>query len=591
MTRRGGAPAAAPSRSASPSPAWRAAWLALLGVVTFAAFRGALAAPFFLLDDPYYVYDDPFVRRGLTLEGVAHFLARPQANTWHPLTSLSHMLDVQLFGLNPAAHHATSVLIHVANVVLLAIVLARLTGAWWRSLLAAALFGLHPLRVESVAWISERKDVLSALFFVLTLGAYHRWSERPSPARGAMVIATMALGLMAKPMLVTLPFVLVLLDVWPLGRLAGGPPGATAAAAPKRSLAGLVAEKWPLLLIAAIASVVTFWAQLSTGAVQTMTRIPLGPRVANALVSYWRYVGHTLWPRGLAVHYPFLPVTSPLPGTLAAIGLVIATVLALRQSRQRPWLTVGWLWYVGMLVPVIGLIQVGVQSSADRYTYLPGIGLVIAIVWGLAELATSVAARRALVAIALVVLALLGAATVRNVARWRDARELFRHAIAVTRDNAVAEQGLGNALIEAGDPAAAIPHLETAYRLHPDLPDLEANLGSALGSTGRYEEAIVHLRSAVKRKGDAGDHHNLAAALAGAGRLDEAIGEYRRALALDPDRRRTLAGLASVLAATGRGEEAMSLLRRAIELAENAGAGAEAENYRRTLMRLQNNRR
>jgi Flp pilus assembly protein TadD len=555
--------------------------LALLAAATLAAFAGVLRNGWILLDDPEYVVGNPHVTRGLTLDGLLWFLHVPHGGNWHPLTSASHLLDVTLFGLRPAGHHAVSLALHAANAVLLALTLRRLTGAWWRSVLVAALFALHPLRVESVAWVAERKDVLSGLLFVLTLWAYARWAERPGAARHALVVVGLALGLMAKPMLVTVPFVLVLLDVWPLGRLAGmeGAPGAGATVrAPARTLGGLLAEKWPLFLLAAVSAAVTLLVQGGSGAVVSTRLVTPGFRAANALLSYWRYVGKSFWPTGLAIFYPYDRVLDVPRVALAGLALAALTALAFRQARRRPHLLVGWLWYVGMLVPVIGLVQVGGQACADRYTYLPTIGLGIALVWLVGDLvAPSRPARIAAALVAALALTALGVATARQVALWTDSRTLLAHALAVTRDNAIAEQGMGNALLEANDVVLAIAHLDRAYQLEPGLPDLENNLGSALGLAGRFGEAAVHFRAALRTQPTADLHHNLAAALLGEGRVAEAIPEYESALRLDPTSYASLVQLAAACAAVGRFSDAVRAGERAYQVAKDAGQAQEVE--------------
>ena len=507
--RRGPAPRrSAHAPGALPSPLVRALTLALLAAATWMTFAGVLRNGSILLDDPLYVFENPHVNRGLTLESARWFLIQPLNGNWHPLTSYSHLLDVQLFGLNPSGHHATSLVLHVVNAMLLLLVLIRLTGAWWRSALVAGFFALHPLRVESVAWISERKDVVSGLFFLLTIEAYRRWVERPGRGRYALVAALLALGLMSKPMLVTLPCVLVLLDVWPLGRLArnGQSPGAAARPAaglpagaqdtrvrraPARPLSGLIAEKWPLFAMSAAVALVTFLVQHRAGAVASTLGTPMAQRACNALISYWRYVAKTFWPVSLAPFYPGSHMADLTGALLAAVGLAAVTTMALRQARRRPYLAVGWLWYLGVLVPVIGLIQVGMQAYADRYTYLPTIGLLVAVVWGMGDLvARTPVARTTAVAVATVALAGLAVATTRQVALWKDTRTLFTHTLAVTRDNAAAHQNLGNALMLAGDPRSAIPHFQETLRLEPEFPNTRTDLGSALGMLGRNDEAV-----------------------------------------------------------------------------------------------------
>ena len=562
----GGQGQAVAAARAVPGRAIRALILVLLAAAICAAFASVLRAGWVLWDDPDYVSNQPRVSHGLRLDSALWFLSHPHAANWHPLTSWSHMLDVQLFGLVPAGHHATSLFLHVLNAVLLVLVLFRLTGAWWRSLAVSALFALHPLRVESVAWVSERKDVLSGLFFVLTLGAYGRWVERPGKSRYAVLMLALALGLMAKPMLVTLPFVLLLLDVWPLGRLAI--PGQNKAArARARPLRGLFLEKWPLFALAAGSALITSVVQWRIGAMVPLEFMSPAYRVANAALSYWRYVGRTLWPHGLAVYYPYRLDTNWAVAFVGALGLALVTAACVLQLRRRPHLTVGWLWYLGMLVPVIGLIQVGSQSHADRYTYLPVIGLLIMLVWSVGDLVTRSRPGRIAAAVALtLVLAALSVATARQTALWKDTRTLFTSALALTGDNPVAHQCLGCAYLEDGKVEPAIAELNEALRISPTYQDAHANLGRALVIAGRTEEAIVHFRAALDGTDKADIRHGLGDALDKLGRTDEAMREYEAALALEPDHYHTLVLLAKDLATRGRFAEAETHLRSALEL-------------------------
>jgi protein O-mannosyl-transferase len=552
-----------------PSAAMRASVLTALGLATFAVFAGVLGNGWVLFDDPEYVYENPLVLRGWTWEAARAFLSTPHGQNWHPLTSWSHMLDVQLFGLQPGAHHAVSLAFHVANALLVVLVLRRLTGAWWRSVIVGALFALHPLRVESVAWVAERKDVLSGFFFLLTLWAYARWASKPDRANGAWVMAALALGLMSKPMLVTLPCVLVLLDVWPLGRLAGGPEPARPRApedAPPRSLVGLVLEKWPLFALAAGSAVATYVVQRSAGAMVGGPMFTPAQRLGNALLSYGRYVLQTLWPSGLGVFYPYdRPLPLAMVG-LAAVAIVAVSVIALGQSRARGWLATGWFWYLGTLVPVLGLVQVGGQAHADRYTYLPTLGLLLVIVWGLGEFGVRRSLVPATIAAAVVAIAALSVATVKQVEQWKDSRTLWEHALAVTRNNAVAHQGLGNALLEAGQVQKAVDQFEAAARIEPDLTDLQNTLGSALGMLGRYDEAGEHFRAALRAHETADGHHNLGLVLMARGRADLAIPEFESALRLRPDGRESHVQLGSALLERGRLAEAESHLKAALDL-------------------------
>lgn len=401
-----------------------------LAILTVLAFLPSLANGFVLIDDPFYVTANREVLKGITREGLAWALTANVVNNWHPLTVLSHMLDVEVFGLAAAGHHLTSLLLHLASVLLLFEVLRRTTGALYRSALVAALFAVHPTRAESVAWVAERKDVLSGLFWMLALLAYVHYARRPSRGRYLLVALAMALGLAAKPMLVTLPCVLLLLDLWPLER---------------RELGRLILEKIPLFVLSAASSLTTLHYQKTSLA--PLEALPWDLRFANAAVSYVAYLGKAFLPRDLAVFYPF-PQTIPLGQTLGAVALLAAlTILAVRRVRESPWLLVGWLWFLGTLVPVIGLVQVGRQAMADRYTYLPCIGLFLAVVWGMAELVERRAALRpALAVCAVLAVLVLTALTQGQVRHWQDSVTLFRHALAVTGDNELARRGLDRAL-------------------------------------------------------------------------------------------------------------------------------------------------
>ncbi len=441
---------------------------AALALLTLAAYLPTLHNGFVNLDDGLYVTGNPHVQQGITGASVAWALTANVANNWHPLTLLSHLLDCQLFGLDAAGHHAMSLLLHLANVLLLFAVLRRLTGAVWRSAAVAALFAVHPAHVESVAWVAERKDVLSALFWLLAMAAYGRYARHPSLDRYLLVALAMALGLAAKPMVVTLPFALLLLDVWPLERLGLGW---------KR----LTVEKLPLLALSAASSLVTLRYQRTSLAPLGLD--PWSLRLANAAVSYAAYLGKLLLPRNLAVFYP-IPLAIPAGKVAAAAALLaILTALAVRTARKAPWLLVGWLWFLGTLVPVIGLVQVGRQAMADRYTYIPSIGLFVAIVWGIAGLIGESSRRRAIIykaTAAAVAIALLAAGTWMQAGTWRDSVALYRHALAVTRDNYVAHLGLAKALVAKGDGAGAAEQYRAALALRPGLIEARAGLDSLL---------------------------------------------------------------------------------------------------------------
>ncbi len=349
-------------------------------MVTTAAYLQITRNEFILFDDDQYVTENIHVLHGLTFESVRWALTTGHAANWHPVTWLSHMADIEVFGLNPAGHHLTSLLLHIFNSVLVCLVLERLTGVFWPGACVAALFALHPLHVESVAWVAERKDLLSAFFWFLTMGAYGFYVECPTRGRYAAVVAFFVFGLLSKPMVVTLPVVLLLLDYWPLGRLCG-----EAGRRPSKALA-LLLEKWPLLLLAVLSGVVTFCAQQSAGAVSSLEKTPLSARIANASVSYIEYIRKTFWPSHLAVLYPYPRMGIPAWQVLAAASAILGvTLYVIAKAERRPYLAVGWLWYLVTLVPVIGLVQVGSQARADRYTYIPLIGVFIMMAWGAAD--------------------------------------------------------------------------------------------------------------------------------------------------------------------------------------------------------------
>ncbi len=452
------------------------------------AFLPVVGNGFVLLDDGLYVTGNDQVRKGITREGLLWVWTANVANNWHPLTVLSHMLDCEIFGVRSAGHHLTSLFLHLANVLLLFEILRRMTGAVWRSAAAAALFAVHPLHVESVAWVAERKDVLSAFFWILAMGGYGRYALRPSAGRYLAVAAAMALGLMAKPMVVTLPFALLLLDVWPLGRLRFEPGWG-------RRLAHLTIEKLPLFALAAAGSLITL--RYQTTSLADLEVVPWSLRFANAAVSYAAYLGKMLVPRNLAVFYPLQLQIPFWKAAAATVPIAILTAFALWKIRKAPWLCVGWLWFLGTLVPVIGLVQVGRQAMADRYTYLSSIGLFLAVCWGLAELARRQAGGRAVLATASTAAILALAILTRvQVGHWSSSVALFRHAVVVTRDNYVAHVGLAKALMREQDWTGAAAHFRAALVLRPGLRDARTGLERARRAAERREKGLEALRKA-----------------------------------------------------------------------------------------------
>jgi len=528
-------PAGRTGAPAAPRPfgaALTAALCAGLFLVTFAAFGGLLSSGFLNYDDQVYVTENAPVLKGLCVQSAAWAFTATRASNWHPLTWISHMLDVQLFGMDAGRHHLTSLLLHALSAVLLLLLLFRMTGALWRSALVAALFALHPLHVESVAWIAERKDVLSTFFWLLTLGAWlsHVRSKKAAPYLLALVFY--ALGLMAKPMLVTLPFTLLLADFWPLQRLA----------LPLRRhlgvLKGLLWEKAPFFALSAASCAITFMVQREKGVVAALKSLPPGERLADAALAYVSYLGKTLWPSSLAVFYP-LPRAGVHTGTVIACVLLLAGVTAgaLLLAKRAPWFAFGWFWYLGTLVPVIGLVQVGMQATADRYTYMPLAGIFIAVAWGAAGLAQQLPRLRAVVpCIGALWLTLLFPVTCAQTAVWHDSKTLFSHAAAVTDNNYLAHFHLGIALAAEGRTEEAIAHYEEAVRMFPGYADARTNLAIALVQKDRPAEALVHFQEAVRLQPDsARAWNNLGLTLGRLNRWPEALASFQQALRIDPE--------------------------------------------------------
>lgn len=535
-----------------------------LTVAVAAVYLPGARFDFLTYDDSDYVTDNPRMQQGLTWSNVIWAFATRRTANWHPLTWLSLLLDRQLFGTWAGGFHLTNVLLHAVNTSLLFLVLQRLTAAPWRSAFVAALFGLHPLHVESVAWISERKDVLCGLFWFLAMWGYVRYVEQPGRARYWQTVGAHALALMSKPMAVTLPFALLLLDYWPLGRVRD----------PKADVPRLLREKAPLFALSAASSVVTFWIQRSMGAMSALEALPLSTRLANALVSYVEYIGKAIWPMKLAVFYPPRP---PLPASsvlLAASVLAAISVAAVRMARSKPWMLTGWLWYVGTLAPVIGLVQVGAQAMADRYTYIPLIGLFLMLAW---TAPASVLQRRSAQWIAgglgaAILLTCAGRSRIQ-VSYWRDSETLFRHALRVTEGNWLAHNNLGVALKQAGKPRQEeMEQYREAIRLRPGYAEAHYNLGVALWESGERTAAVEHWKLAALAKPRYGDaYSNLGAALKQLGQLEEAIHYYERAAQLEPDRvappyAEALNDFGVALWRQGKREEAVRCYRQALRI-------------------------
>jgi protein O-mannosyl-transferase len=565
-------------RNAVPKPALIGLYL-FLAAITWAVFGQTLGHQFVNYDDQNYVYENPEIVSGITAHGFFAAFAHLHARNWHPLTTLSHMVDCQVFGLNPAGHHLINVLLHTAAVLLLFSTLRAMTGALWRSAFVAAVFAIHPLRVESVAWVAERKDVLSGVFFMLTLGAYVRYARGPTLKGYLAMILFFGLALLSKPMVVTLPLLLLLLDYWPLARFEylGRPNDTTVAPANPRFPTGrLILEKTPLLLLSILSGIVTLIAQRQT--VEYSQHLALAGRLGNALVSYAAYIGQMFWPARLAVFYPQTADRVAVSEVLLAASLVAGiTVVAFALRKTRPYLVVGWCWYLVCLLPVIGIVQVGLQGRADRYTYLAQIGLYVAITWTVTGLWAWTDQRRLLLPIAatFVVGALAWRAWIQT-SSWRDTESLWNHAVAVTDDNDVAHNNVAGLLMRRGRLDDAIFHYEKALaiqdhnretRYHLSAALLHNNLGNAFARKGLLDRAIEHYRKAAELRDDYTDAHaNLAAMFAKKGQLEDAIVQYRKVLAVPPEEATAHLHLAGLLLRAGHANEAIAQSRRAVEM-------------------------
>jgi protein O-mannosyl-transferase len=541
-------------------------WTALaLVAATIAIYLPAVNHDFVYYDDPKYVTENAVVSAGFTRAGLAWAFTTSTDANWFPVTWLSHMLDVQLYGMDAGGHHLTSLLLHALSTALLFTALHRMTGRMGRSAFVAALFALHPLHVESVAWVAERKDVLSTVFWMLTLLAYVAYARDPKLRRFIIVAVLLGLGLMSKPMLVTLPFVLLLLDFWPLRRLE------------KRSYGQLVAEKIPLLAIVVASSITTFLVQRKGGAVGSLDAYPFALRVGNALMSYVAYIGKMIWPSDLTAFYPYRMDVSIPAALVALVVLVGLSIVSVRLRKKYPYLPVGWFWYVGTLVPVIGLVQVGNQAMADRYSYIPLIGLFVIVAWGAGDLADRWRIHRyalpAAAAIAIVAAAFISRSQLRH---WQSTAQLWTHALDATRDNYVAHNNLGLALAGDGKVEDAISHYREALRIRPMYATARTNLGAALAKQGKFDEAIANYQEVLRSKpGMSEAHMDLGAALASQGKIDEAIGHYRDAVRLKPDFAEAYANLGLAFASQGQLDSAIAEYQKAIQVKPSF---AEAHN-------------
>jgi len=546
----------------------------ILALGTMALYWPATRHDFVDYDDPRYVTENIHVQQGLTLHNVSWALHTPISGNWHPLTMLSHMLDCQLYGLSPGGHHLTSIILHMANSVLLFLLLRQLTGTFWRSAFVAALFAWHPLHVESVAWVAERKDVLSACFGLLSLLCYSVFARRlkkndpgtdvkTEPISPAffqsgfywLALFCFALGLMSKSMLVTWPCVMVLLDFWPLERF-------------QRFRAGqLIIEKIPFFALALAGSIITFLAQSDAGATHSMEVHSFGLRFGNSVLSYSRYLLDIIWPRDLAVFYPY-PTHLPVGITLLAALLLCAVtaILWINRRIQSP-LFVGWLWFLGTLVPVIGLVEVGKQAMADRYSYLPSVGALITIVWGLYELSRRWRCQTFFAAFGAAVIALYAASTSQQLSYWQNSETLFRHALKVTTDNDVARNNLGVALLDSGQTNAAMAEFQAAVQLSPDAFEAHENIGNILANRGDIDAAMREYRETIRLKPNQAEaHNNLGILLTTKGQTDEALTEYQEAIRLNPEFAEARYNFGKLLAQRGYVDDAILQYQAALEV-------------------------
>ncbi len=544
---------------------------AAIAAITIIAFGGLFSASFIHMDDDLSVTDNPVIREGLSWKGIRHAFSTTLICNYIPLAQISHMLDCELYGMNAGWHHMTSVIIHTLNALLLFAFLFRTTGAAWRSAFAASLFAVHPLHVESVAWISERKDVLSTLLWFICLLAYARYAEAPSLKRYLPVFAAFLLGLLAKPMLVTLPFTLLLLDYWPLERWrpsrANGGQSHESASSGKRSapLKRLLLEKLPLFALIPVFSMIAVSSQ--SEAMFPVEKLTIARRIANALVSYIAYLQKMAWPSDLSVYYPLKPHSTSLV-IFSGLVLVLVTFTALWLGRNRKFLAMGWLWYLGTLVPVIGIVQVGGQAMADRYTYVPLAGIFVIISWGAAELPSiHASAKRITVASAAAALMILMVLTRIQTAYWKDGATLFDHSVKCTSENGFAHYMLGIALNEKGKTDEAAVHYSEAIRLTPGNAESHVHLGNILVKQGKMDEASHHFAEALRIDPEISEAHvNYGNILQLQGDLDEAENHFREALRIKPDNAEALVNLGDLFTKKGMAAEALGSYEKALGL-------------------------
>ncbi len=559
----------------------------VLVLVTLGTFWPVFRCDFVRYDDYKYVTENSYIKGGLTLESAARAFTKPHYHMWHPLTTLSYLVDYELFGLNSLWHHLVNLLFHLANTVLLFWVLKRLTGAVWPSVFVAAVFAVHPFQVESVAWVAERKNVLSGFFWLLTMAAYARYADRPSIGRYLLVVACLCLGLMAKPIVVSLPVALLLLDYWPLDRIrranqdepAGPQRAQLRKGGPQYPPWRLLAEKVPMFALAGAVAVATYAIQRAGGVLPELSHIPLPHRLANASISYLTYIEKLIWPSGLAVFYPHPAAGFSVPRlTISIPVLLLLSILCIYFGRRHKYLAVGWLWYIGLLVPVIGLIQAGAQARADRYMYLTMIGPLVIVAWGAGDLLKKWRLPKVLPAVVagIIVSAAITCASLQ-LRYWRTDLALFKRAVDVTNNNYIMLNNYANRLKETGKIDEAIENFSKCLLLKPDSPEAHNNFGNALLDKKQTDKAVEHYKKAIelaegqKRgayppRGLAEAHHNLANAFRQQGRFDQAAEHYAAALKVKPDDIGTLQGLALAYSAMEKYDDAIACYDRMLQL-------------------------
>lgn len=527
-----------------------------LVITTFAVYQQISHYDFVNYDDDEYVFENPYIKTGLTSDSIRWAFTSVHADNWHPLTWLSHISDIELYGLNPGQHHLSNLIFHIINSLLLFLLFRRMTGDLWQSSLVAALFALHPLHVESVAWISERKDVLSTFFGLLTIACYFRYVRKPGAAAYLLNLFFFISGLMSKAMLVTLPLILLLLDYWPLKRLK-----------PEKKRSRILIEKIPFFIISAGSAIITIFAQNSGGAVKTLKLYPLDVRIANAFVSYIAYIVKMIYPVDLAFFYPHPGVVMLWQTAASCLVLGAISLLVARKAKSSPYLAVGWLWYLITLIPVIGLVQIGLQSMADRYSYIPLIGLFIMLAWGIADISLQWRRRKTgLALVAAIFISLYMAVSWIQIGYWRNSITLFGHALDLNSDNHAAHFGLGNVLLSEGETDKAIGHYSEALKLFPNS-DIHNNMGVAMAQKGKTEEAAAHYLEALRMDPyRRNTYNNLGALFFSQGNIDKAVECYRSALKFFPDYAQAHNNLGLAFLKKGKKDEAIAHFRKALQI-------------------------